>query len=118
MLVFICMMAVIQIVKAQEHSNYARLYVGAVEPQYQSWLWYDNPYYKENTNVYHGRISYSGVVYDDVLLRFDQYRQRVVVLSPGGLVFCVPDQKSVDWFEMDGHKYVHSPKDSSQYASL
>ena len=118
MLVFICMMAVIQIVKAQEHSNYARLYVGAVEPQYQSWLWYDNPYYKENTNVYHGRISYYGVVYDDVLLRFDQYRQRVVVLSPGGLVFCVPDQEFVDWFEMDGHRYVHNPKDSSQYAAL
>ena len=118
MLVFICMMAVIQIVKAQEHSNYARLYVGAVEPQYQSWLWYDNPYYKENTNVYHGRISYYGVVYDDVLLRFDQYRQRVVVLSPGGLVFCVPDQEFVDWFEMDGHRYVHNPKDSLQYAAL
>jgi outer membrane receptor for ferrienterochelin and colicin len=111
------MMAVIQIVKAQEHSNYARLYVGAVEPQYQSWLWYDNPYYKENTNVYHGRISYYGVVYDDVLLRFDQYRQRVVVLSPGGLVFCVPDQEFVDWFEMDGHRYVHNPKDSLQYAA-
>ena len=118
MLVFVCMMAVIQIVKAQEHSNYARLYVGAVEPQYQSWLWYDNPYYKENTNVYHGRISYYGVVYDDVLLRFDQYRQRVVVLSPGGLVFCVPDQEFVDWFEMDGHRYVHNPKDSLQYAAL
>ena len=118
MLVFVCMMAVIQIVEAQEHSNYARLYVGAVEPQYQSWLWYDNPYYKENTNVYHGRISYYGVVYDDVLLRFDQYRQRVVVLSPGGLVFCVPDQEFVDWFEMDGHRYVHNPKDSLQYAAL
>jgi len=118
LLVFVCMMAVIQIVKAQEHSNYARLYVGAVEPQYQSWLWYDNPYYKENTNVYHGRISYYGVVYDDVLLRFDQYRQRVVVLSPGGLVFCVPDQEFVDWFEMDGHRYVHNPKDSLQYAAL
>ena len=118
MLVFVCMMAVIQNVGAQEHSNYARLYVGAVEPQYQSWLWYDNPYYKENTNVYHGRISYYGVVYDDVLLRFDQYRQRVVVLSPGGLVFCVPDQEFVDWFEMDGHRYVHNPKDSLQYAAL
>ena len=118
MLLFVCMMAVIQIVKAQEHSNYARLYVGAVEPQYQSWLWYDNPYYKENTNVYHGRISYYGVVYDDVLLRFDQYRQRVVVLSPGGLVFCVPNQEFVDWFEMDGHRYVHNPKDSLQYTAL
>ena len=132
LLVFVCMMAVVQRAGAQEHSsdlqssahslsaasNYARLYVGTVEPQYQTEFWYDNPYYKENTNVYNGRISYHGVVYDSVLLRFDQLKQRVVVLSPGGLVFCVPDQAYVDWFEMDGRRYVHDPEDSSRYVSL
>jgi len=123
LLAFVCMMAVVQNVGAQENlslssaSNYARLYVGAVEPQYQTELWYDNPYYKDNTNVYNGRISYHGVVYDDVLLRFDQLKQRVVVLSPGGLVFCVPDQEHVDWFEMDGHRFVHDPADGSRYVS-
>ena len=55
LLVLVCMMAVIQQVGAQ--GNYARLYVGAVESQYQTWLWYDNPYYKDNTNLYNGRIS-------------------------------------------------------------
>ena len=118
------MMAVVQNVGAQEDlslssaSNYARLYVGAVEPQYQTELWYDNPYYKDNTNVYNGRISYHGVVYDNVLFRFDQLKQRVVVLSPAGLVFCVPDQEKIDWFEMDGHRFVHDPEDGSRYASL
>ena len=115
LLVFVCMMAIIQQVGAQ--GNYARLYVGAVESQYQTWLWYDNPYYKGNTNLYHGRISYYGVVYDDVLLRFDQLKQCVVVLPPGEKVFCVPDQAHVDWFEMDGRRYVHDPEDSSRYAS-
>ena len=110
------MMAVIQQVGAQ--GNYARLYVGAVESQYQTWLWYDNPYYKDNTNLYNGRISYYGVVYDDVLLRFDQLKQCVVVLPPGEKVFCVPDQAHIDWFEMDGRRYVHDPEDGSRYASL
>ena len=116
LLIFVCMMAVIQQVGAQ--GNYARLYVGAVESQYQTWLWYDNPYYKDNTNLYNGRISYYGVVYDDVLLRFDQLKQCVVVLPPGEKVFCVPDQAHIDWFEMDGRRYVHDPEDGSRYASL
>ena len=116
MLVLVCMITIIQQVGAQ--GNYARLYVGAVESQYQTWLWYDNPYYKGNTNLYNGRISYYGVVYDDVLLRFDQLKQCVVVLPPGEKVFCVPDQAHIDWFEMDGRRYVHDPEDGSRYASL
>ena len=116
------MMAVVQGVRAQEYfssaSNFARLYVGAVESQYQTLFWHDNPYYKENSSTYKGRISYHGVVYDDVQLRYDQYKQRVVILSPALNVFCVPDQEYVDWFEMDGHRFVHDPEDSLRYASL
>ena len=103
------LMLVVQNAGAQEvpSSDFSRLYVGAVEPQYQTSILYDIPYYKGNTNTYKGRISYHGVVYDNVQLRFDQLKQRVVVLSPVGKVFCLPEQKYVDWFEMDGHKYVH-----------
>ena len=133
LLVFACIMAGIQHVGAQEQfisdggsltrslssaSDFARLYVGAVEPQYQKSLWHDVPYYKGNTDLYNGRISYHGVVYDDVQLRFDQLKQCVVVLPPGKRAFCLPEQKFVDWFEMDGHRYVHDPEDSLRYASL
>ena len=116
------MAAAVQNSEAQElnssASEFARLYVGALEPQYQIWSWQDIPYYKGNTDAYRGRVSYHGIVYDDVLLRFDQLAQRVVVLSPGGNVFCLPEQDHIDWFEMDGHKYVHDPEDSSRYAYL
>ena len=122
MLAFVCMMGIVQNVGAQGYfssaSDFARIYVGAVEPQYQISLWYDIPYYKGNTNMYKGRISYYGVVYDDVQLRFDQLKQRVVVLSPVGSVFCLPEQEYVDWFEMDGHRFVHDPEDSSRFAAL
>ena len=76
------------------------------------------PYYKGNTNLYKGRISYHGVVYDDVQLRFDQLKQCVVVQPPGERVFCLPEQSFVDWFEMDGYRYVHDPEDGSRYAAL
>ena len=121
-MVFALIVAVVQKIGAQEYfsaaSDFARLYVGAVEPQYSKSLWHDIPYYKGNTNMYKGRISYHGVVYDDVQLRFDQLKQCVVVLSPVERVVCLPEQEYVDWFEMDGHRYVHDPEDSSRYASL
>ena len=116
------MMAVVQYAGAQEYfrsaSDYARLYVGPIEPQYQVPLWHDIPYYKGNTNVYQGRISYHGVVYDEVQLRFDQLEQRVAVLTPVKGVFCLPEQAYIDWFEMDGRRYVHDPEDGSRFAAL
>ena len=122
LLAIFCMMVVVQHVGAQEYfssaSDYARLYVGAIEPQYSKMLWHDMPYYKGNTDLYKGRVSYHGVVYDDVQLRFDQLKQCVVVFPPGKRAFCLPDQEFIDWFEMDGHKYVHDPEDSTRYASL
>ena len=114
-LFLLCMMSVILHVGAQEHHSYAsdfsRLYVGPVEPQYQLMLWHDIPYYKENTVLYSGRVSYYGVVYDNVQLRFDQLMQRVAVLTPGSNYLCLPEQKYIDWFEMDGHRYVHDPEE-------
>ena len=116
------MIVVVQNVGAQEYfssaSDFARLYVGPVEPQYQLSLWYDIPYYQGNPDMYKGRISYYGVVYDNVRLRFDQLEQRVVILSPVGSVSCLPEQSCIDWFEMDGHRYVHDPEDSLRYAAL
>ena len=122
LLAFACMMVVVQNVGAQEYfdaaADFARLYVGAIEPQYQLSLWRDIPYYKGNTNLYKGRICYHGVIYDDVQLRFDQLEQRVVVLSPVGNAICMPEQEHIDWFEMDGQRYVHDPDDSTRYAVL
>ena len=104
-LLFFIMMSVIQPVGAQEHhssaSDFARLYVGAVEPQYHRMLWHDIPYYKDNTDMYSGRVSYHGVVYDDVQLRFDQFMQRIAVLTPVGNYLCLPENKYIDWFEMN-----------------
>ena len=121
-LFLLCMMSVILHVGAQEHmsfaSDYARLYVGALEPQYQLRLWHDMPYYNDKTDFYTGRVSYYGVVYDDVQLRFDQFMQRIVVQSPGSNYICLPEQAHIDWFEMDGHRYVHDPEDSTHYAAL
>ncbi len=120
--VFACFMMIVQNLKAQEYfssaSDFARLYIGEVEPQYLVSAWRDIPYYKGTTDLYEGRISYHGVVYDHVKLRFDQLEQRVVILSPIGNVFCIPEQEHIDWFEMDGQRFVHDPEDDSRFAAL
>ena len=120
--VFACFMMIVQNLKAQEFfssaSDFARLYIGEVEPQYLVSAWRDIPYYKGTTDLYEGRISYHGVVYDHVKLRFDQLEQRVVILSPIGNVFCIPEQEHIDWFEMDGQRFVHDPEDDSRFAAL
>ena len=63
LIALVCMMAVVQYAGAQEYfrsaSDYARLYVGPIEPQYQVSLWHDIPYYKGNTNVYQGFVCQS-----------------------------------------------------------
>ena len=68
--------------------------------------------------MYKGRISYYGVVYNDVELRFDLMKQHVAVLSPKAGICCLPDQKHIDWFEMDGYRFVHAPEDSTRFAAL
>ncbi|SHK49970.1 TonB-dependent Receptor Plug Domain [Xylanibacter ruminicola] len=118
----VCMMAIVRSVRAQEYfsaaADFARLYQGVVEPQYPLGLWHDMPYYKGSTDLCKGRVSYHGVVYENVELRFDLFAQRVVVLSPIGNYLCVPEKQHIDWFEMDGHRYVHDPEDSLRFAAL
>ena len=117
----VCTAFFVQHAGAQEKvatSNYARLYVGAIEPQYQLWMWHDVPYYKDNTDMYVGRVSYHGVVYDGVRMRYDLFKQQLAVVSPENNLVCLPEQRYIDWFEMDGHLYVHDPEDSTRYAAL
>ena len=116
------MMIVVQHIGAQDYfssaTDFARMYVGTLEPQYQKSLWHDVPYYKGNTELYKGRVSYYGVVYDDVQLHFDQLEQRIAVLSPVGNYLCLPEQGHIDWFEMDGYRFEHDPEDSLRFASV
>ena len=117
----VCTALFVQNVDAQEKisaSNYARLYVSALEPQYQMWMWHDNPYYKGTADLYVGRVSYHGVEYDNVRMRYDLFKQQLAVVAPESNVVCLPEQQYIDWFEMDGHLYVHDPEDSTQWAAL
>lgn len=122
LLILTCMLVGGRVAWAQDYfssaSDYSRLFVGEVEPQYLSTAWHDMPYYQGTVDMYDGRVSYYGVVYNHVQLRFDQLAQRVVVFSPVTNVFCLPEQEHIDWFEMDGRRYEHDPEDGARYAAV
>ena len=69
LLAFVCMMGVVQTVGAQDYfssaSDFACLYVGVVEPQYQKSQWHDIPYYKGTTDFYKGRVCYDAFVLEN-----------------------------------------------------
>ncbi len=108
--------------KAQNYFDYAgdcaRLFVGNVEAQYPLQHYKDSPFYNSSTNMYMGKISYHGIVYDGVKLRYDMLKQNVSVLSPTTNIYCLPDQKHIDWFELEGTRYVHDFQDSTRYTAL
>jgi hypothetical protein len=81
-------------------------------------MWHNSPYYNDSTNLFQGRVSYYGVTYDNVPMRFDQYRQHLVVLSPVSNYYCLPDRQHIDWFQMDGRTFTHDPYDPSRFAHL
>lgn len=106
---------------AQEHiasaSSHSRLYSGAIEPEYDARFWADNPYYGDVTSPFKGSICYHGEVYDNVSLRYDLLNQTVCVQSPVSNAYVITEARYVDWFEIDGYRFVHEPGDSTFYAA-
>lgn len=86
--------------------DYARLYVSRKEQPYNLKRYTLSPYYDGKGDFYYGRVSYAGVIYDNVKLRYDNYLQQVVVVAPSSGVNIIPDQELIDWFEYDGKHYV------------
>ena len=105
--------------KAQDAvcDDYSRLCVGHIEDQYLLSLYQDIPYYGDNTDFHKGDVSYHGVVYKDVMLRYDMLKQLLIVCTPKQNSIVEPDQQYIDWFTLDGHKYVRDINDSTAYAA-
>jgi len=93
------------------------LFVGRIEKQYNQAIYKDVPYLGDNNNLTKGNISYNCIVYSTVMMRYDLLKQQIVVNTPQKNIFIVPEQKRVDWFSLNGIRYVHSFADSIAYAA-
>ena len=89
----------------QTAGDYAYLYQGHLEDELVQRVWANIPYL-DTSDFRTGSICYSGLVYEGVPMRYDAHEQYVVVMSPVRNAKVVPDQKLVEWFTLDGHRFV------------
>ena len=88
-----------------ETSDYEPLFVGKLEPAVNLSRWLNNPYW-ENSDFTLGEVSYLGVVYVNVRMRYDAFRQHLVVLMAEKNINVEPNQSKIDYFVMNGKTFI------------
>jgi len=108
----ILLLAIPSSVKAQTFEQYlqaagdhAALYQGRIEPGFPSVAWTTHPYWDSKEFV-QGDVCFEGRLYRNVGLRFDIYRDWLAVLTPVKGVSILPDQDKIDYFVIDGKRFV------------
>ena len=87
-------------------SNHAALYSGNEQRPFMLRL--TNHQYFKKEDYASGRLSYGGVVYHDVLLRWDLYRDELIMLTPAHYHIAFKSEY-VDFAEIHGYRvfYLH-----------
>lgn len=73
---------------------------------YQS-AWVSHPFLGDE-DLHQGKVSFRGVVYSDVSMRYDLYNDELQVLTPATNHLIIPDQFAIDWFELGGNRYIRT----------
>ncbi|MBR5715533.1 MAG: TonB-dependent receptor plug domain-containing protein [Bacteroidales bacterium] len=89
----------------QVAGDHAALYQGRIEPGFPQQAWTDHPYWDSKEFVV-GDICFKGILYPNVGLRFDIYRDWLAVLTPVRGIAILPDQDKIDYFVIDGKRFV------------
>lgn len=85
--------------------NQAALYRGQLEPVVVQTTWTTHPYWGDG-DFHKGSISFDGVRYDGVPLRYNMMSGQLVVGTAMSKLAIVPDQQRIEWFEIDGQRFV------------
>ena len=89
----------------QSAGDHAALYQGRIEPGFPLKLWNDHPYW-DSKEFALGDICFDGLLYQQVWLRFDIYRNWMAVLSPVRGLAILPDQEKISYFVIDGKRFI------------
>lgn len=88
--------------KAGDH---AALFQGRIEPPLNTKQWNTHPFWDDN-ETHEGSISFKGIFYPQVKLRYDVYKNLISVVSPVRNLPIVPDQTCIDYFIVDGYRHI------------
>ncbi len=89
----------------QKAGDHALLYQGRIEPPFNQHQWMTHPFW-EDKDVHVGAISFDGNIYPNVSIRYDVYKNLVTVVSPVRGMAIVPDQQRIDYFVIDGKRFI------------
>ena len=89
----------------QVAGDHAALFQGRIEPGFPLQAWTDHPYW-DNKEFVVGDVCFKGMLYSNVGLRFDIYRDWLAVLTPVRGIAILPDQDKIDYFVIDGKRFV------------
>ena len=85
-------------------SVHAALFSGNREQQFVQTL--INHQYFKNQDFVNGRLSYNGIVYPDVSLRWDLYRDELIILSPANYAIVLKSE-NIDFAEIYGYHILY-----------
>lgn len=89
----------------QKAGDHATIYQGRIEPPFNFNQWTAQPFWSDK-EAHEGAISFKGILYPNVSLRYDVYQNLVSVISPVRGVAIVPDQAFIDYFIAEGYRHV------------
>ncbi len=89
----------------QVAGDHAALYQGRIEPGFPLQAWNNHPYWDSKEFVT-GDICFEGILYPQVSLRYDIYRNWLAVRTPVRGLIIVPDQSKIDYFVLNGERFV------------
>lgn len=94
--------------------DYAALFSGRIEPSYNPQKYLNHPYWTTD-EFRNGDVCYNGQLYTGLLLRYDTYKKCLTVVTPERQLLMQADMRKVDYFIMDGQKFVPH---GERYAAL
>ncbi len=89
----------------QKAGDHATLYQGRIEPPFNFSQWTTHPFWSDK-DAHEGAISFRGILYPHVSLRYDIFQNLVSVISPVRGLPIVPDQAYIDYFIVEGYRHV------------
>lgn len=94
-----------------EVQTYATLYSGKTETPYDKR--YENHPYFETFTYQAGTLGYNHVVYTDILMRFDLYRNELTVVAPGRPVPVILNNDKFDYAILNGSTIIQAGNENN-----
>lgn len=83
----------------KEADDHAALYYAPLEQPFNATRWENDPFW-ESAEGSIGTVYYDGVLYKDVMMRFNVAQQQLAVATPKNKILVCPDMSKIEYFTL------------------